>query len=403
MKRFAVILGVLIPASLAAAPRMTIVIVIDQLSAHYLPKLNPYLTGGLGFLYRKGTCFTNAFYDHCPPCTAAGHAMLATGTYASVHGIVSNKWFNEKGEVVDSDSDTAQNAAVFSPTGLYPFGKSARNMLVDTFSDQLMLHSYKHAKNTVWSLSLKGRSAIAMAGRLGKAVWHDSKTQTFTSSKAYFNTLPHWVHNFKKKLTKEYTWKLVYPNKSSAYDFPFAHNYTYSSLPSPLNRLIHLTPEMYEGTPLANEQLLQLAQACIDQNFKKDERFVLCLGLSSLDMVAHVYGPAAQPTLDMIYHIDRQLQTFIDYVYSKVDKKDVLFVLTADHGVQPIPELLQKQGFDLARRYLQTDLQKELNDLIEKSMLLQALYKIIVNHNSISIRACSERSVVHKKRRFLRI
>ena len=72
MKRFAVILGVLTPASLAAAPRMTIVIVVDQLSAHYLPKLNPYLTGGLGFLYRQGTRFTNAFYDHCPPCTAAG-------------------------------------------------------------------------------------------------------------------------------------------------------------------------------------------------------------------------------------------------------------------------------------------------------------------------------------------
>lgn len=165
-----IILSVLTTASIAAAPRMTIVIVIDQLSAHYLPKLKPYLTGGLGFLYREGTNYTNAFYDHCPPCTAAGHAMLATGTYGSVHGIICNRWFNEKGEVIESDSDTAQNAAMFSPTGLYPFGKSARNMLVDTLSDQFMLHSYTHAKNTVWSISHKGRSAIAMAGRLGKAL-----------------------------------------------------------------------------------------------------------------------------------------------------------------------------------------------------------------------------------------
>ena len=128
--------------------------------------------------------------------------MLATGTYASVHGIVSNRWFNQKGEAVESDSDTAQNAAVFSPTGLYSYGKSARNILVDTFSDQLMLHSYNDAKNTVWSLSLKGRAAITMAGRLGRAIWHDSKTQTFTSSKAYFSTLPQWVRAFKKETNK---------------------------------------------------------------------------------------------------------------------------------------------------------------------------------------------------------
>lgn len=398
-----IILSVLTTASIAAAPRMTIVIVIDQLSAHYLPKLKPYLTGGLGFLYREGTNYTNAFYDHCPPCTAAGHAMLATGTYGSVHGIICNRWFNEKGEVIESDSDTAQNAAMFSPTGLYPFGKSARNMLVDTLSDQFMLHSYTHAKNTVWSISHKGRSAIAMAGRLGKALWLDTKTQSFTSSKAYFDKLPHWVGCFNRKhQTKEYTWKTVYKDTSAAYDFPWADNSTYSGFPSPLNRLIKLTPETYLGTPLANKQLLQLAQACIEQNLKKDERFILWLGLSSLDMVAHVYGPAAKTTLDIIYHIDRQLQTFIDYVYSKVDKKEVLFVLTADHGIAPIPELLQTEGLDLARRYLQKDLQKKLNDLIERKYAITGLIQnysepqFYLNKDLLNRLGCSQKKKIFK-------
>ena len=181
------------------------------------------------------------------------------------------------------------------------------------------------------------------------------------------------MHSFNKKLNKGIYLENWSIKKSSAYDFPFADNSTYSSLPSPLNRLIQLTPEMYEGTPLANEQLLQLAQACIDQNFKKDERFVLWLGLSSLDMVAHVYGPAAQPTLDMIYHIDRQLQTFIDYVYSKVDKKDVLFVLTADHGVSPSLNSFKNRALILQGAICRTDLQKELNDLIERKYAITGL------------------------------
>ena len=113
-------------------------------------------------------------------------------------------------------------------------------------------------------------------------------------------------------------------------------------------------------------------------------------------------GPLREPTLDMIYHIDRQLQTFIDFVYSKVDKKDVLFVLTADHGVQPIPELLQKQGLDIARRYLQKDLQKELNDLIEKKYAIAGLVQnysasqFYLNQSLLSTLSCAQKKKIFK-------
>ena len=154
---------------LAKTPQLTVVIVIDQFSAHYIPKLRPFLKGGIKMLDQEGVVYLNAFYDHSLPATGPGHTMLTTGTYGSVHGIVNNRWYDEKGHMVGCDDDTPERAAVFATKGLHKHGKSARNIMVDNLSDQLMMHSYPHARNTVWALSLKSRAAIPMAGRIRKS------------------------------------------------------------------------------------------------------------------------------------------------------------------------------------------------------------------------------------------
>lgn len=183
----------------AQTPKLTVVIVIDQFSAHYIPKLRPFLKGGIKMLDQEGVSYLNAFYDHCLPATGPGHTLLTTGTYGSVHGIINNIWYDAEGQAMICDDDLRLQSAIFAPKGTHKHGKSAHNIMVDNLSDQLIMHSYPQAHNTVWSLSLKSRAAICMAGRLGKAIWFDDKTGHYTSSKAYFKELPEWVKAFNQE------------------------------------------------------------------------------------------------------------------------------------------------------------------------------------------------------------
>ena len=363
----------------AKAPKLTVVIIIDQFAAHFIPQLSPHMTGGIKFLSTKGTSYVNTFYDHAMPGTGPGHTLLSTGTFASFHGIVNNSWFNKEGKKVACDDDTAENAAVFAPDGsLYPFGKSARNILTDTMADQFIMHSYPHARNDVWAVSLKSRAAIAMAGRLGKALWFDKKSGSFTSSKAYFDTLPDWVSAFNKEKNiagrTSVTWKPFFDSNSPAYDFKDSNNYTYTIFKEGIvGKTIPLDSKekidkMFAKTPDANQALIDLAFRCIKTNYtgKDTDRFVLFLSLSSFDKVGHTFGPQSKEMLDLAYHIDHQLQEFIQKIYACVPEEEVLFVLTGDHGAQPIPELLRDRGLTLARRYYYPNIIKNINTLIEK-------------------------------------
>ena len=363
----------------AQAPKLTVVIIIDQFAAHYIPQLSPHLSGGIKFLSQEGTSYTNAFLNHAMPGTGPGHTLIATGTFGTFHGIVNNSWFDAEGKKVACDQDTPEKAAVFAPDGsLYHFGKSANNILVDTLADQFIMHSYPHARNDVWALSLKSRAAISVAGRLGKAVWFDKKSGSFTSSKAYFDELPAWVSRFNKEKNigalASITWESFFDPACPAYDFKDIDNYTYTTVKeSIVGKTIPLDhrkgfDKIFAKTPLANQLLIDLALQCIKTNYtgKDTDRFVLYVSLSSLDKVGHIFGPQSREMIDLLYHIDHQLKGFIENIYTLADEKDVLFVLTGDHGAQPIPEVLRDQGLTLARRYYYPQIIEHINKIIEK-------------------------------------
>lgn len=366
---------------LAQPPKITVVFVVDQLSAHYLEKTGPYLQGGIGSLMNQGVYYTNAFYDASPPSTAHGHTLLTTGTYGAMHGIIGNWWRTKDLKRVVCDNDTQERAAVFAPDGTttLPFGRSAVNMQVDNLSDQLMMHSYPHARNTVWSLSMKSRAAILMAGHMGKAAWlNDAEgARGYTSSKAYVKKLPQWMIDFNKKMDfttkKTVTWKPFYELCSKPYLFDDAGNYTAARHKPFINRTHDLTQkkgfeQIYAKSPQATIDFFKLATECVNATYKKDknERFILWLNIASLDKVAHAFGCLSREALDTLYHIDDQIKHFMNFIYTKAPKEEVLFVLTGDHGGQPIPEVLTQRGYPLARRYVASELIEAMNKLVEE-------------------------------------
>ncbi|MCK4517437.1 alkaline phosphatase family protein [Candidatus Babeliales bacterium] len=371
-------------------PKLVVIFIVDQFAYHYLDKIEPFLTGGIRFMLDNGITYENAYMPHAHPATGSGHVAFNTGCYAKDHGIVGNKWFSKQGKSIRlTDGITSKNKVFDRHGQLYDYDASGENILVDGISDQLILDSQPNKKNKVFSLSYKDRAAVGMAGKLGKAIWFEKKKRHFTTSKAYFEKLPEWVKAFNEKhlfpkTPPELVWHTMHPQKKLAYDFYNATNYNvtshdFSLINKPFKSITTVNPdgnlykELFIKTPHANQILLDLSKECLEHNFSKSDKgtFVLWVGLTPLDPLGHYYGPDSKEAIDMLYHLDWQLKHFFKYLNKKVDSKDLLLALSADHGVMPIPENLQRIGLSNAHRLDQNKLIKEINKLIEKKFKLK--------------------------------
>jgi len=363
-----------------AAPRITIIFVVDQFAHHYVSRLKPYFGGGIKTMLTHGIVYENAYFPHAMPATGTGHAALNTGCYAKDHGIISNKWYDADGNLIYCDQDSPQNAAVFGPKGqLLNEGRSAKNQTVEGVSDQIMLSSSPGFKNQVFSLSYKSRAAILAAGDAGKAIWFDGKTGHFTTSKAYFDKLPQWVSDFNQKAQlykpKEYFWEQVYADKKRAYDGVYATDYEFSTKKSWIGTSIKVPDTKFDKEepydllthlPHSNKILMDLAIDCIEKNItnNRKDKLVIWISLSGPDRLGHLFGPDSKEMFDMMYQLDRQIKHFMKKVESFARKADTMYILTADHGVAPIPAVAHAQGIRPAVSINENEWVKELNKKI---------------------------------------
>lgn len=368
--------------SAAQRPQLTVIMVIDQGAYyHFSQRMNCYKYG-IKKLFDNGIVYTDAHMPHALPTTAVGHAALNTGTFAQYHGFCRNTWRTPQGERIHCDLDPSAHAAVINPRAenlFYPFGRSAVNLMVDGLSDQFMLSRNDANKRAAYALSGKSRSAIATAGRMAKAIWFDHHAGLFTSSKAYFNQLPAWLQRFNKEsiaIPPMIAWKQFYEPNSPCYASVNPHSYRFSNKPIGLvNQEIpsiitdkkgKLSYDSFLATPPGIQLILDLALHCITTHIKSDggdnqSELLVWVCLSGYDPVGHAYGPESLEAIDMLYHIDKQIGRFMEQVETVVDPQKILFALSADHGISPIPELVHEKGFTAARRILVGDLIKKTN------------------------------------------
>ena len=367
-----------VPSKSKDTPMLTIVIVIDQFAFHYIPKLQKYFKYGLKDLFDNGIVYYKAYHPHGVPETTPGHHGLSIGTCPRDHGAVANDWLDPNGKIVEYVSDPAYPSLTSNEQAT---GYSSRNTKVDGLSDQFMFKSKPNCIHKVYALSLKSYPAVSMAGKLGKPFWIDQQSGEFTSSTAYFKELPKWVTDFNQlgqaEKLKNTVWKLMYPEDADEYDFAFMKNYDYAGMNEPMvgansdkviSKINLHKYYMFEKTPQSSKYLLNFAEKCIDSNLKinSNDKMILWVSLSNLDLLCHFYGPDSLETIDLIYHIDKQLKDFFMYLKKKIGEKNYLLVLTADHGICPIPEIAQKQGFYQAKRIAAKTLIEHINEIVRE-------------------------------------
>lgn len=331
------ILACLIPAqpkNEPKKPKLVIGIVIDQFRYDYLTRFRADYSGGIGRMLTRGAVFTNAFYQHFPTVTAVGHSTVMTGATPSISGIIGNEWFDrESAKQVSSVSDPLEKRLGGKPGE----GASPRRLLVSTLGDELKTAS--RGKSRVVGISIKDRAAILPSGHYcDGAYWFDGETGNFVSSTFYFADLPGWAKAFNASRRPDHyvnaEWKPLVPSP----EYPaFSKKMAGALGPSFYGAL--------EGSPYGNELIEEFAEQAIEgeQLGRHAGTDVLTVSFSSNDYVGHELGPDAAEVRDMAIRVDRTIGKLFEFVDRRVGLAETVVVLTGDHGVPQVPEVLAER------------------------------------------------------------
>jgi hypothetical protein len=312
---------VLAAASLLAAapkkPKLVVAVVFDQFRYDYLTRFRSEYHAGFDRMLTKGAVFTNANYDHFPTVTAIGHSTFLSGAIPSISGIIGNEWYDrEEGKSVTSVSDSKTQLL----GGNGGPGSSPRRLLVDTVGDELKMAD---KRSRVVGVSLKDRAAILPAGHMADgAYWFDTKSGNFVSSSYYFADLPVWVKEFDSARPADHYKGAAWLNRK---------------MPEELARVY----SAIDASPFGNEMVESIAERALEaENLGKHEATdVLAVSFSSNDYVGHAYGPDSPEVHEVSVRSDVLLGKLLQAVDRQVGLDNVIVVMTADHGVAPVPEV----------------------------------------------------------------
>jgi predicted AlkP superfamily pyrophosphatase or phosphodiesterase len=318
------------PAEPRERPKLILLIAVDQFRYDYLTRFHGQYTGGFRVLLERGADFVNANLEHYPAVTAAGHATMLSGATLATSGIVGNDWFDrDSGKQVTSVSDDTVKLL----GGAGGSGSSPRRLLVSTVGDELKRAGYRSSK--VIGISMKDRAAILPVGRMANgAYWYDERTGEFVSSTYYFPELPGWVKKFNdEKQADAFAGKVWSPvtGTNSGHRLP--------GVPGP-----SLYTAVYEST-FGDDLLEQFTERVIEAERlgQRGATDLMSVSFSSNDAIGHSYGPDSPEVEAVSIVTDRAIGRLLAFVDTAVSLKSVTVILTADHGVAPVPEVLAEE------------------------------------------------------------
>lgn len=376
-----VLLFVLLPASPpssdqprpAETPRLVVVVFFDQLCADYLTRWDSLFgDGGFHRLEKEGAWFQNCHYPYSDTVTAAGHASVATGCSPRTHGIIGNSWYDRAaGDSVYCVSSERYQSVPPTSVGVETESKkkkakgvSPERLLAPTLGDALK--AANDGKGRVVSLSLKDRSAVLPGGKRPDACyWLNAANGLFVTSTYYRDAVHPWVRDFNRShaidawMGKSWTrWRgqLDYEKYSGPDDAAGEGALLFSrTFPHALGGgLLNVKAAYYTAfynSPFGNDVLLALARQAIEaeQLGQRDRTDLLCLSFSSNDPIGHCWGPDSQEVLDVTLRSDVIVKELLSVLDRRVGKDGYVLMLTADHGVCPLPEASRRRGVEAAR------------------------------------------------------
>lgn len=341
-----------------SAPRLLVILAVDQMRADYIDKYGHHWTRGLRRLVDEGAWFRTAAYPFMNTITCPGHATMATGAFPYAHGIVLNEWWNrEDGRLNPCSSDPEFPYVSYArPLG---GGASPRNLRLPTLADELRTQSTIRPR--VASLSMKDRSAIMLAGRKPDVIaWYNMTAGGLASSTFYgaepvpflkeFTTRHPVDADFGKSWTRampedRYLFEDDVPGETPPAPWTPRFPHLVQHFPGQKPQLVY---ELWRQTPFEDEYLLRATLATIDglRLGSGPGTDFLAVSFSSLDHTGHDFGPWSHEVQDTLYRLDGFIGELLDAFDRAAGRDGYTLALTSDHGITPIPEIAARGGLD---------------------------------------------------------
>ena len=363
------------PVAPPTKPKLVVLLVVDQMRGDYVDKLKGQWTGGLKRLIQEGAWFREAAYPYAATETCVGHATISTGALPATHGMIANAWWDRESQKMVACTSDPNAKDIAYGGGSVSGGDSAWRMRLPAFAEELRLQSASPTR--VVTFSLKARAAITLAGRKADAVtWFDHGS--WVSSSAY-GSMP-FIEDFVKahpmKTDYKKTWEPALPKSAYFYDekafganpaegwgFTFPHVLSGKAGSDQPDTAFY---DQWEMSPFADTYLTRLAESAVDQLGlgKGSGTDFLAIGYSSPDHVGHAFGPRSWEIQDILIRLDKDLAELFAHLDSRVGRGNYVVALSADHGVAPVPEDMQRMGADAGRIRI-PELQEKIESALE--------------------------------------
>jgi Type I phosphodiesterase / nucleotide pyrophosphatase len=377
------------PATGKPVGKLVVLVVFDQMRGDYIAKWADHLgPGGFQRIKKEGVWYSDVQIPYACTSTGPGHASLSTGAPPSVTGIIENEWWDRKAaariyccqptgrpyELVPPPPADSGKTGRGADTGFSP-----ERLLAETVGDKLKAVTKDASR--VFSLSIKDRTAVLMGGKMPDGAYCFDTRDGFFHTGAYYREQVHpWVGEFNgtKPADKwfDQKWERIRPDLDYAavtgspdggageadgfngQNRIFPHAFK-GKLATPAKAYY----EAVEASPAGNEMLFQLATKAIaaEKLGQGETADLLCLSFSSNDLIGHQYGPDSWEMLDITIRSDRIIAELLEFLDKTVGKDRYTLVISADHGVCPLPE---QEKFPTARRVIVADVYGPLADAL---------------------------------------
>jgi predicted AlkP superfamily pyrophosphatase or phosphodiesterase len=317
------------------APKLLVVISVDQLSADLFAEYRQHFTGGLRRL-STGVVFPSGYQSHAATETCPGHSTILTGARPSRTGVIANNWFDLALPREDKQVYCSEDPRV-------PGSTSSNYTVSDYYLKVPALGDYMKRADPgvrVAAVAGKDRAAVMMGGKApDHRYWWSGKSFTGAGGAASLAATNKAVETALAAARPPLQLPPVCEARSRPVQVPggpvvgtgrFARDAGDA-------RAFRASPEL-DGATLAFAGALR-SELKLGEGRSTD---LLIIGAAATDYVGHSYGTGGSEMCLQLHSLDRDLGDF----FALLDRTgiDYLVTLTADHGGLDIPERQRQNG-----------------------------------------------------------
>ncbi|MBE7413496.1 MAG: alkaline phosphatase family protein [Leptospiraceae bacterium] len=334
-------------------PEIIVTIVIDQ-GGQQLYKAHPNSYPNIKSIMARSAYFPNAEVGHLDAHTAVGHAAIGTGAYPRENGVVGNTFYTlENGKFHQSEIYSHDETNV-----------NISDLRTETLADVADLY-FKNQLEVI-SQAYALRASIGMGGHgFGQlsgtdkdyVYWLDAHDCKWKSDVRYYS-YPEFANEF----SPCENFILNYPNGwKDIHNFRKEDSKKYWSQIMATPKEVELEAGLFKK--MIEEKIIKKGKA--SDNLPD----LAYMTIKATDAAGHYFGWESLEAENTFQEADKQVGLILEFLKSNFSDRFV-FVLTADHGCAPLPEISGGE------RYLIEDFYKEVNSLLgSKNTLGESLIK----------------------------